>query len=134
METGIKYTIEKTVTTEMTARIMGSGTLDVLATPSMIALIEETAWKSVASELEPGMASVGTNLKIDHLAPTPVGMKVRCETELKEVDGRKLVFEVNVYDEKGLVGKGTHEELMKKCSVYQEIALSQLSKEELDNE
>ena len=60
METGIKYTIEKTVTTEMTARIMGSGTLDVLATPSMIALIEETAWKSVASELEPGMASVGT--------------------------------------------------------------------------
>ena len=134
METGIKYTIEKTVTTEMTARIMGSGTLDVLATPSMIAIIEETAWKSVASELEPGMASVGTNLKIDHLAPTPVGMKVRCETELKEVDGRKLVFEVNVYDEKGLVGKGTHEELMKTCSVYQEIALSQLSKEELDNE
>ena len=97
METGIKYTIEKTVTTEMTARIMGSGTLDVFATPSMIALIEETAWKSVASELEQGMASVGTNLKIDHLAPTPVGMKVRCETELKEVDGRKLVFDVCLY-------------------------------------
>lgn len=130
METGIKYTIEKTVTTEMTARIMGSGTLDVLATPSMIALIEETAWKSVASELETGMASVGTNLKIDHLAPTPVGMKVRCETELKEVDGRKLVFEVNVYDEKGLVGKGTHERFIINEEKFQTKANSKLNKEQ----
>lgn len=130
METGIKYTIEKTVTTEMTARIMGSGTLDVLATPSMIALIEETAWKSVASELEQGMASVGTNLKIDHLAPTPVGMKVRCETELKEVDGRKLVFEVNVYDEKGLVGKGTHERFIINEEKFQTKANSKLNKEQ----
>lgn len=130
METGIKYTIEKTVTTEMTARIMGSGTLDVLATPSMIALIEETAWKSVASELEPEMASVGTNLKIDHLAPTPVGMKVRCETELKEVDGRKLIFEVNVYDEKGLVGKGTHERFIINEEKFQTKANSKLNKEQ----
>lgn len=130
METGIKYTIEKTVTTEMTARIMGSGTLDVLATPSMIAIIEETAWKSVASELEQGMASVGTNLKIDHLAPTPVGMKVRCETELKEVDGRKLVFEVNVYDEKGLVGKGTHERFIINEEKFQTKANSKLNKEQ----
>lgn len=130
METGIKYTIEKTVTTEMTARIMGSGTLDVLATPSMIALIEETAWKSVASELEPGMASVGTNLKIDHLAPTPVGMKVRCETELKEVDGRKLIFEVNVYDEKGLVGKGTHERFIINEEKFLAKANSKLNKEQ----
>ncbi len=130
METGIKYTIEKTVTTEMTARIMGSGTLDVFATPSMIALIEETAWKSVASELEQGMASVGTNLKIDHLAPTPVGMKVRCETELKEVDGRKLVFEVNVYDEKGLVGKGTHERFIINEEKFQTKANSKLNKEQ----
>lgn len=130
METGIKYTIEKSVTTEMTARIMGSGTLDVLATPSMIALIEETAWKSVASELEPGMSSVGTNLKIDHLAPTPVGMKIRCETELKEVDGRKLVFEVNVYDEKGLVGKGTHERFIINEEKFQAKANSKLNKEQ----
>lgn len=130
METGIKYTIEKTVTTEMTARIMGSGTLDVLATPSMIALIEETAWKSVAGELEQGMASVGTNLKIDHLAPTPVGMKVRCETELKEVDGRKLVFDVNVYDEKGLVGKGTHERFIINEEKFQTKANSKLNKEQ----
>ena len=130
METGIKYTIEKTVTTEMTARIMGSGTLDVFATPSMIALIEETAWKSVASELEQGMASVGTNLKIDHLAPTPVGMKVRCDTELKEVDGRKLVFEVNVYDEKGFVGKGTHERFIINEEKFQTKANSKLNKEQ----
>ena len=70
------------------------------------------------------------NLKIDHLAPTPVGMKVRCETELKEVDGRKLVFEVNVYDEKGLVGKGTHERFIINEEKFQTKANSKLNKEQ----
>ena len=93
----------------MTARNMGSGTLDVFATPAMIALIEETAWRSVAPELENGMATVGTNLNIAHVAPTPVGMTVRCETELAEIDGRRLVFNVKVSDESGEIGKGTHE-------------------------
>ena len=101
--------MERTVGGGMTARSMGSGTLDVLATPAMIALIEETAWRSVAPDLEPGCATVGTSLRVDHLAPTPVGMKVRCETELTEVDGRRLVFSVSVSDERGPVGKGTHE-------------------------
>ena len=93
----------------MTARNMGSGTLEVFATPAMIALIEETAWRSVAPELEDGMATVGTNLNIAHVAPTPVGMTVRWETELAEIDGRRLVFNVKVSDECGEIGKGTHE-------------------------
>lgn len=108
MESGIKFTLEKVVTNEMTARNMASGTLDVFATPSMIALIEETAWKSVAQELEEGMGTVGISLNVEHVAPTPVGMKVRCETELVKVDGRKLDFKVEVYDECDLIGKGTH--------------------------
>ena len=90
MESGIKFTLEKVVTNEMTARNMASGTLDVFATPSMIALIEETAWKSVAQELEEGMGTVGISLNVEHVAPTPVGMKVKCETELVKVDGRKI--------------------------------------------
>lgn len=109
MEKGIKFSIERKVTEYMTARVMGSGTLDVLATPSMIALIEETAWRSVAPQLESGMATVGTLLNVAHVAPTPVGMTVKCETELTEVDGRRLVFSVKVSDECGEIGRGTHE-------------------------
>lgn len=109
MDKGIKFSIERKVTNDMTARNMGSGTLDVFATPAMIALIEETAWRSVAPEMEDGMATVGTSLNIAHVAPTPVGMTVRCETELAEIDGRRLVFNVKVYDECGEIGKGTHE-------------------------
>lgn len=109
MEKGIKFSIERKVTEHMTARVMGSGTLDVFATPSMIALIEETAWRSVASQLESGMATVGTLLNVAHVAPTPVGMTVKCETELTEVDGRRLVFSVKVSDECGEIGRGTHE-------------------------
>lgn len=109
MEKGIKFSIERKVTEHMTARVMGSGTLDVFATPSMIALIEETAWRSVAPQLESGMATVGTLLNVAHVAPTPVGMTVKCETELTEVDGRRLVFNVKVSDECGEIGRGTHE-------------------------
>lgn len=129
METGIKFSIEKTVTNDMTARVLRSGTLDVLATPAMIALIEETAWKSVSDQLDPGMATVGTNLNVDHLAPTPVGMKVKCETELKAVDGRKLVFDVAVYDEAGLVGKGTHERFIINEEKFQTKANNKAVKE-----
>lgn len=109
MEIGIKNTLEITVTGNLTAAAVGSGTLNVYATPAMIALIEETAWKSVAPYLEEGQSTVGTRLDVSHVAPTPLGMTVRCETELTEVDGRRLVFAVNVYDKAGLIGKGTHE-------------------------
>lgn len=109
MEKGIKYSLERTVGNDMTARVMSSGTLDVFATPAMIALIEETAWRSVAPYLEEGCATVGTRLDVMHVAPTPVGMKVRCDVELTEVDGRRLVFSVSVADECGEIGCGTHE-------------------------
>lgn len=128
MEKGKKFSIERTVTTEMTARMMGSGTLDVLATPAMIALIEETAWRSVADMLEEGQATVGTNLKVDHLAPTPVGMKVVCNTELIEVDGRRLVFNVSVSDEAGEVGRGTHERFIINEAKFQTKANAKLAK------
>lgn len=109
METGIKHTEEQVVTESMTAQAAGSGTLKVFGTPFMIALIEKTAWTSVAPHLEPGQGTVGTLLNIEHVAPTPVGMKVRCETTLTKIEGRKLTFEAEVHDETGLIGKGTHE-------------------------
>lgn len=81
----------------------------VYATPCMIALVEKTAWESVAGNLEEGQGTVGTRLDVSHVSATPVGMKVWCETELIEIDGRRLVFAVKAYDEAGLIGEGTHE-------------------------
>ena len=109
LETGIKGKAEAIVTEEKTARFMGSGELEVFATPAMIALIEETAWRSVAGELVPGEGTVGTRLEVSHLSATPVGMTVTCVTELTEIDRRRLVFRAEVYDEAGKIGEGTHE-------------------------
>ncbi|MBO5520433.1 MAG: thioesterase family protein [Eubacterium sp.] len=109
IETGVKNTKELTVTDELTAAKMGSGLAPVYATPCMIALIEGTAAESVETFLEEGQGTVGTKVEVEHLAATPVGMKVRCETELIEVDRKRLLFKAEVYDETGLVGKGQHE-------------------------
>lgn len=83
--------------------------LNVFATPALVALAEKTCWMSVADALDEGCGSVGTKLELEHTAPTPVGMTVTCESELTAVEGRKLVFKVSLYDEKGPVGGGVHE-------------------------
>ncbi|MBR5641524.1 MAG: thioesterase family protein [Firmicutes bacterium] len=106
---GIIGTQECTVTQELTAEALGSGLLPVFATPAAIALAEETAWKSVAGELEEGQGTVGTCIELSHIAATPLGMKVRCETELIEIDRRKLTFAVKLYDEKEKIADGRHE-------------------------
>lgn len=127
MDKGIKHTIETIVTEEKTAISMGSGTLSVFATPAMIALIEETAWRSVAPYLEDGQDTVGTSLTVKHIAPTPLNMKVRCETELVAVDGRRLAFDANVYDETGLIGSGLHERFIITSDKFQAKANSKNS-------
>ena len=109
LEAGIRGKQNVTVTPENTAKTMGSGTLNVFATPALVALAEKTCWMSVADALDEGCGSVGTKLELEHIAPTPVGMTVICESELTAVEGRKLVFKVSLYDEKGPVGGGVHE-------------------------
>ena len=109
LETGIRGKQSVAVTPENTAKTMGSGTLNVFATPALVALAEKTCWMSVADALDEGCGSVGTKLELEHTAPTPVGMTVTCESELTAVEGRKLVFRVTLHDEKGPVGGGTHE-------------------------
>ena len=106
---GIKGAQSVEVVEENTALAVGSGDLPVFSTPAMIALIEETASKSVAPYLETGSSTVGTHLDIAHSSATPIGMTVVCETELVEIDRRRLVFNVRVYDAKGDVGSGRHE-------------------------
>ena len=111
LKTGLKGRQEVTVTEENTALAMGSGTLQVFATPAMIALMEKTAWESVAGALSEGEGTVGTKLD--------VAMTVRCESELTAVEGRKLVFRVAAYDEAGLIGEGTHERFIVKNEKFQ---------------
>ncbi len=112
LETGIKGEQSVEVVYENTATAVGSGVLRVFATPCMLALMEKTACESIEPELEEGWGSVGTEVKIRHLAATPIGMTVRCETELVEVDGRRLVFNVRAYDDAGLIGDGSHERFL----------------------
>ena len=109
LETGIKGHKELMVTPDKTAKAMGSGALDVFATPCMIALMENTAFESVQAELEEGCGTVGTALNGKHVGATLVGMKVTCDTELIKVAGRALTFLVKAYDACGLIGEGEHE-------------------------
>lgn len=101
---------EKTVavTIENTAIAMGSGTLRVFATPAMIALCEGCCAESVEALLDSGMTSVGTKVDIEHLAASPMGASILCKSKLVAVDNRRLDFEVEVYDNVGLIGKGKH--------------------------
>ena len=108
LQSGIKNEKSIVVTDELTASKVGSGLLPVYATPSMIALMENTCADCVQPYMQDGDGTVGTSVDIKHVSATPVGKTVRCECTLTEVNGKKLVFEVNAYDDKGLIGTGTH--------------------------
>ncbi len=109
LQVGIKGKKEIVVSEEMLASKIGSGMIDVYATPYMVALMEATAQASVADAVGEGNVTVGTKLDVSHLAATPLGMKVSAESELVEVDGRRLAFKVSASDECGLIGEGMHE-------------------------
>lgn len=97
------------VTTENTAKALGSGELPVLATPAVAALIEKACWQSIAAELELDQSTVGTALTLAHTAPTPVGMVVQCDCTLTAVEDRRLRFTARVYDDVTEVASATHE-------------------------
>lgn len=108
IEEGMNSTTETVVTENDTASKYGSGLLDVLSTPHMVALMENTSKNVVEGSLPEGFSTVGIEVSIKHLKATPVGMKVRCEAVLEKIDGKKLVFKVDAWDEKGKIGEGTH--------------------------
>ena len=122
LKEGIKGERTLLVTEDCTARALGSGELPVLATPRMIALVEETAWKSVSEALEEGEGTVGTRIDVKHLAATPMGKTVRCVTELTAVDRKKLTFRAEVFDDAGKVGEGVHERFIVKNGQFLERA------------
>ena len=109
METGTVHEINVTVEKHMTAASMKSGNLEVLATPYMIALMEQASAELCQKFLPEGISTVGTMVNIQHLAATSLGARVRTVATLTEFAGRKATFEVVAYDNAGVIGKGTHE-------------------------
>ncbi len=89
-----------------TARALGSGTVDVLGTPRLIALCEEASCRAVAAVLVDGTTTVGMKVRLDHLQPSPIGATVVAEALLQRVEGRRLTFTVSASDDRGLVAVG----------------------------
>lgn len=123
--TGEKSTV---VVMENTALAMGSGTLRVFATPAMIALIEGCCAESVEDLLDEGITSVGTQVNIEHLSASPVGAGIVCRSVLNAFDGRRLDFDVEVYDNAGLIGKGTHTRFTVKADSFVNKTYAKLNK------
>ena len=125
IEIGMTYTAEKTVTPDMTAKAVGSGGLEVFGTPFMMGLMEYAAMQCVQPELPEGKGTVGVEISSSHLAPTPVGMKVRATAQVTAIseNGKMVTFKVSASDEEGLIGEGTHtravisnERFLQKCN------------------
>ena len=110
IEIGMTYTVEKTVTPDMTAKAVGSGGLEVFGTPYMMGLMECAAMWCVQKELPESKGTVGVEIASSHLAPTPVGMKVTATAEVTDVsaNGKMITFKVTASDAEGLIGEGTH--------------------------
>lgn len=105
---GLAGQLEMVVREENTARRLGSGNVAVLATPEMVRLMEKAAVAAVDHLLPDGYRTVGVAVNVRHLAATPVGMKVRAQAELTAVEGRKLTFRVEAFDEVERIGEGEH--------------------------
>ncbi len=105
---GLAGEADETVTAARTASYWGSGLVDAYGTPAMIALMENAAVAALQKWLPPGQSSVGTEVCVKHLAATPVGMRVRARATVTAVDGRKISFQVEAYDEREKIGEGTH--------------------------
>jgi predicted thioesterase len=109
LEIGLVAEVSDTVTEKNTASALASGALPVYATPSMITLMETAAVVATQNHIPAGFSTVGTSVRIAHLAASPVGMRVRAVAELQAIDGRRLVFKVAAFDDAEKIGEGEHE-------------------------
>lgn len=112
LQIGIKAEFEIIISPKDTASQYGSGSLDVFATPAMVALMEKTAMLCIAEQLKEGQNTVGTEINIKHVKATPVGEAVLCVAELIEIDRSKLTFTVEAFDNEGLIGHGVHKRFL----------------------
>ena len=108
MNTGLVYTSTTVVDSTNTAIALGSGDMEVLATPAMVALMENAAMNAVAPHLEDGQTTVGSHIETSHLKPSFIGTTVAATATLTAVEGRKLTFTIEAYEGETLIGSGTH--------------------------
>lgn len=108
IEIGLKHTSELSVSEDLTAMKIGSGDMAVLATPMMMALMENAAMLAVKKALSEGETTVGGYIESSHLKPSKIGDIVRAEAEVTKVDGKKIEFKVAAYSGETLLGEGTH--------------------------
>lgn len=124
IELGITGRQEEIVTVDKTAAVRAVGALDIYATPCVITLMEKTAFLSMIPYLEEGDATVGISIQMDHVSPTPVGIKVWAESKLIAIDRRKLTFEIFAYDEYGEIGHAIHDRFIVNEKKFVEKAMS----------
>lgn len=108
LEKGLSHSVGIRVMPENTALYIGSGDMEVFATPAMIAAMENAAMLAVAPALPEGSTTVGSEMSTTHIKPSPTGAMVTATAVLEEIDGRKLTFTVAAVDEEGVIGQGTH--------------------------
>ena len=108
LKPGLKGELKQVVTEKDTAARYGSGLVVAFATPALVALMESASVAALHKYLSSNQTSVGVEVNIKHLAPTPVGMSVVAKAELLEVNGNRLRFKVEAWDDKEKVGEGTH--------------------------
>ena len=109
LKPGLRMELRDVVTAQNVASIWGSGALDVYSTPAMIALMEKTSVLAAAPFLPEGCSTVGISINVKHLASSPIGANIRTEAVLTGVDGRKLSYEVRAWDDRELIGEGSHQ-------------------------
>ena len=108
MEKGLSAQSKVTVDGGNVAATMGSGDLQVFATPAMVALMENAAMLAVADRLPEGSTTVGAEMNVTHIKPSGVGAEIVASAVLTEVEGRKLTFNVGARDAEGMIGEGVH--------------------------
>jgi len=123
---GMKGEVSTLVEREDTAKEVGSGSLLVYATPCMVALMEGAACEAIEEAMDDTKTSVGTELNIQHISATPVGLEVRAEALVTAVDGKVITFEITAWDEAGEIGKGTHKRVIVPTQKFLEKAYNKL--------
>ena len=108
IEIGLKHESQVVVSQSNTAKTIGSGDMEVFATPAMVALMENAAMMAVAKNLDEGASSVGVEISTSHIKASALGATITASAELVAIDGRKLSFKVKAWDEAGTIGEGNH--------------------------
>ena len=127
LQSGMSATVEVVVGAEHTAAHVGSGTVQVLATPVVINLFESAALRAIEHLLPAGYQSLGTRLNVRHIAATPVGMRAKATAVVEKVEGRTVYFKVEAHDEKDLIGDGTHERVVVNVAKFDQRVQAKLS-------